>query len=218
MIFSFFAEALFIYTSPKNELMCLIDVEFPGPVEHLFLVIVWKMEMCFHSYVDSLNHVISAQFPYSPNSQPSLSLPPLLLPSLPPFPVLPLSLGAEFWEHFSMWKAELQWRGVTPLHCFGWRKEEPRAMRPIPVRSKKTGTFSHWLPSSLDSSKQSQRCRTRVVRTRNQPIGQGKVYSHCLQASGNKPKGSADPSPSITTANLEPDLALYHHERKFSLF
>lgn len=29
-------------------------------------------------------------------------------------------------------------------------------MRPIPVGPKKTGTFSHRLPSSLDSTKQSQ--------------------------------------------------------------
>lgn len=114
-----------------------------------------------------------------------------------------------------MWKAELQWRGVTPLHCFGWRKEEPRAMRPIPVRSKKTATFSHWLPSSLYSSKQSQRCRTRTVRTRNQPISWGKVYSHCLWVAGNKPKGSTNTIPSITATKLHYQLAGSHYKRRY---
>lgn len=131
--------------------------------------------------------------------------------SLPPFPALPLSLGAEFWEHFSMWNAEHQSRGVTPLHCFSRWKEEPRAMRPNPVHSKKTATFSHWLPSSLDSSKQSHSRRARGVWTRNQPhreqkgsgpfsIGLCRLFmSHWKQT-----KGQHYSCPPSTAANWHP--------------
>lgn len=48
----------------------------------------------------------------------------LHLPHSHPHPIvgLTLSLGAEFWEHFSMWNAEVQLRGVTPVHCSRGKK------------------------------------------------------------------------------------------------
>lgn len=48
----------------------------------------------------------------------------LHLPPSHPRPILglKLSLGAEFWEHFSMWNAEVQSRGVTPVHCSNSKK------------------------------------------------------------------------------------------------
>ena len=46
--------------------------------------------------------------------------------------------------------------GCDASALFQRQKKEPLVMRPIPVGLKKTGTFSHRLPSSLDSAKQSQ--------------------------------------------------------------
>ncbi len=46
--------------------------------------------------------------------------------------------------------------GCDASALFQRQKKEPLVMRPIPVGPKKTGTFSHRLPSSLDSTKQSQ--------------------------------------------------------------
>lgn len=47
-------------------------------------------------------------------------------------------------------------RGVWRQCIVSTAKKEPLVMRPIPVGLKKTGTFSHRLPSSLDSTKWSQ--------------------------------------------------------------
>ncbi|CAB1453778.1 unnamed protein product [Pleuronectes platessa] len=49
-------------------------------------------------------------------------------------------------------------RGVTPRHCSRCEERNPCAARPIPVRSKKTATFSHRFPSSARQLKTIPEC------------------------------------------------------------
>lgn len=73
-----------------------------------------------------------------------------------PVGLIPPSLGAEFWEHFSMWNSEGQCRGVTPRHCSRCEKRN-RAPWGQFLSAPKKQPLSHtvFLPPP-DSSKQSQ--------------------------------------------------------------
>lgn len=102
--------------------------------------------------------------------------------------------------------------GCDASALFQRQKKEPLVMRPIPVGLKKTGTFSHRLPSSLDSTKQSQtNQRSEKERKRRKKVQQGvgelgfeevfSVCAGCVSVAGNtdplKGKGllSADTDP-----------------------
>ncbi len=123
-------------------------------------------------------------------------------------------------------------QGCDATALFPLRGEEPCAVRPIPVRSKKTATFSHRFPSSARQLKTIPEClwvRGTATQAREQANrGRGRcrkmklkeeekevffllVYPDCLWAIENKQRGEKKSHcAQLTLAKTNGGLTLYH--------